>query len=67
MGDLHDGERVVVDAEGEGILGEFTFAGEDFAEHGDGEQSGDDKLVGAATPADASADTADGGDMPSLA
>ena len=67
MGDLHDGERVVVDAEGEGILGEFTFAGEDFAEHGDGEQSGDDKLVGAATSADASADTADGGDMPSLA
>ncbi len=67
MGDLHDGERVVVDAEGEGILGEFTFAGEDFAEHGDGERSGDDKLVGAATPADASADTADGGDMPSLA
>ena len=28
MGDLEDGQRVIVDAEGEGILGEFTFKGE---------------------------------------
>lgn len=28
MGDLHDNERVIVDAEGDGILGEFTFRGE---------------------------------------
>ena len=30
MGDLEDGQRVVVDSEGEGILGEFTFRGEQF-------------------------------------
>lgn len=32
MGELHDNERVVVDADGEGILGEFTFASEPFDE-----------------------------------
>ncbi|KAA8819721.1 ATP-dependent Clp protease ATP-binding subunit ClpC [Bifidobacterium rousetti] len=32
MGDLKDGQRVVVDSEGEGILGEFTFKGETFEE-----------------------------------
>ena len=32
MGDLEDGQRVKVDAEGEGILGEFTFSGEAFEE-----------------------------------
>ena len=32
MGDLEDGQRVKVDAEGEGILGEFTFTGEAFEE-----------------------------------
>jgi ATP-dependent Clp protease ATP-binding subunit ClpC len=30
MGELHDGQKVLVDAVGEGILGEFTFAGADF-------------------------------------
>ena len=39
MGDLEDGQRVIVDAEGEGLLGEFTFKGETFeqpeAETGD--------------------------------
>ena len=30
MGELEDGQRVVVDSEGEGILGEFTFHGEQF-------------------------------------
>ena len=30
MGELEDGQRVKVDAEGEGILGEFTFTGEAF-------------------------------------
>ncbi|RSX48810.1 ATP-dependent Clp protease ATP-binding subunit [Bifidobacterium castoris] len=30
MGELNDNERVVVDAEGDGILGEFTFKGEPF-------------------------------------
>ena len=39
MGELEDGEKVVVDAEGEGILGEFTFKGEKFAETGDGESA----------------------------
>ncbi|NEG69360.1 ATP-dependent Clp protease ATP-binding subunit [Bifidobacterium choloepi] len=32
MGELEDGQKVVVDAEGEGILGEFTFTGESFEE-----------------------------------
>ena len=32
LGDLTDGQRVIVDAEGEGILGEFTFKGESFEE-----------------------------------
>ncbi len=32
MGDLEDGQRVKVDAEGEGLLGEFTFTGEAFEE-----------------------------------
>ncbi|NMN02555.1 ATP-dependent Clp protease ATP-binding subunit [Bifidobacterium panos] len=32
LGDLADGHRVIVDAEGEGILGEFTFKGESFEE-----------------------------------
>ena len=32
MGDLEDGQRVIVDAEGERILGEFTFKGEEFEE-----------------------------------
>ena len=39
MGDLADGQKVIVDAEGEGLLGEFTFKGETFeqpeAETGD--------------------------------
>ena len=30
MKDPEDGQRVIVDAEGEGILGEFTFKGEEF-------------------------------------
>ncbi|PKU91258.1 ATP-dependent Clp protease ATP-binding protein [Bifidobacterium pseudolongum subsp. globosum] len=32
MGELNDNERVIVDADGEGILGEFTFKSEPFAE-----------------------------------
>ena len=40
LGELEDGQRVVVDAEGEGILGEFTFRGERFEEP---------ELVGAAS------------------
>ncbi|WP_427876951.1 ATP-dependent Clp protease ATP-binding subunit [Gardnerella sp. 2492-Sm] len=30
LGDLTDGERIIVDAEGEGLLGEFTFKSEKF-------------------------------------
>ena len=30
MGDLTDNESIQVDAEGEGILGEFTFTGKPF-------------------------------------
>jgi ATP-dependent Clp protease ATP-binding subunit ClpC len=50
MGDLKNGEKVEVDAEGEGILGEFTFKGEPFeqndespevSDHNDGFQSAD--------------------------
>lgn len=32
MGELNDNKRVIVDADGEGILGEFTFKSEPFAE-----------------------------------
>ncbi|RGW08328.1 ATP-dependent Clp protease ATP-binding subunit [Bifidobacterium pseudolongum] len=32
MGELNDNERVIVDADGAGILGEFTFKSEPFAE-----------------------------------
>ena len=39
MGDLEDGQRVKVDAEGEGILGEFTFTGEAFEEPEAAEQA----------------------------
>ncbi|MCB5649905.1 ATP-dependent Clp protease ATP-binding subunit ClpC, partial [Bifidobacterium breve] len=43
MGDLHDNERVIVDAEGDGILGEFTFRGERFElpAAGEGDESKD--------------------------
>ncbi|KFI94903.1 ATP-dependent Clp protease ATP-binding subunit [Bifidobacterium stellenboschense] len=47
MGELTDGQRVVVDAEGEGILGEFTFKGEDFEEPKDDGEGGKPELVGA--------------------
>ena len=30
LGDLTDGERIVVDSEGEGLLGEFTFKSQQF-------------------------------------
>ena len=32
MGELNDNKRVIVDADGEGILGEFTFKSDPFAE-----------------------------------
>lgn len=44
MGELNDNERVIVDADGEGILGEFTFKSEPFAElpaAGAGDESND--------------------------
>ena len=47
LGELEDGQRVVVDAEGEGILGEFTFHGERFEEP---------ELVGAASAAENTAE-----------
>ena len=40
MGELKDNESVRVDAEGEGILGEFTFKGVPF-EDGDEDASGE--------------------------
>ena len=48
LGELEDGQRVVVDAEGEGILGEFTFRGERFEEP---------ELVGAASAAEDTAES----------
>ncbi|PST49283.1 ATP-dependent Clp protease ATP-binding subunit ClpC [Bifidobacterium callitrichos] len=68
MGDLKDGQRVVVDSEGEGILGEFTFKGETFEEPkpADGGDAGDaaadgDKpeLVGASASAPAESEGTD--------
>ena len=50
MGDLTDGQRVVVDAEGEGILGEFTFTGESFEEQQEDETPAEPELVGVASP-----------------
>ena len=50
MGELTDGEKVLVDAEGEGILGEFTFKGESFAEEDASDEQKTDaasELVGA--------------------
>ncbi len=44
MGELNDNERVIVDADGEGILGEFTFKSEPFAQlpaAGAGDESND--------------------------
>ncbi|KFI55527.1 ATP-dependent Clp protease ATP-binding subunit [Bifidobacterium callitrichos] len=71
MGDLKDGQRVVVDSEGEGILGEFTFKGEAFEEpKADGAEGEDDKpeLVGASASAPAASGDApaqaDGADAP---
>ena len=39
MGELTDGERVKVDAEGEGVLGDFIFTGEAF-DAGEGDSAG---------------------------
>ena len=50
MGDLEDGQRVIVDAEGEGILGEFTFKGEEFEEPAAADKPAED---GAADSGDA--------------
>ncbi|MEE1296118.1 MAG: ATP-dependent Clp protease ATP-binding subunit [Bifidobacterium sp.] len=57
MGELTDNERVVVDADGEGILGEFTFTGEPFDPTAD--TDGKDRepvAVGAAPEADGATD-----------
>ena len=60
MGDLTDGERVKVDAEGEGPLGDFTFEGVPFADaegdKGAGAGAAGDAGDGAAAAADAPAD-----------
>ena len=74
MGDLEDGQRVIVDAEGEGILGEFTFKGEEFEEPAaaDAETSSeagastDGETPADATPATEPAESApaDSGDAP---
>ena len=53
MGDLEDGQRVIVDAEGEGILGEFTFKGEEFEEPAAADKPAED---GAATDGETPAD-----------
>ena len=55
MGDLEDGQRVIVDAEGEGILGEFTFKGEKFEEPAAADKPAED---GAATDAETSSEAA---------
>lgn len=73
MGELNSGEKVTVDAEGEGILGEFTFKGEPFEEafptdggtatvSADSDDAHDVALSGSVQPASgsASSDTASG-------
>ncbi|OZG62311.1 ATP-dependent Clp protease ATP-binding protein [Bifidobacterium lemurum] len=42
MGELQDGQRVLVDAEGEGILGEFVFKGEAFEDAAPADAAADD-------------------------
>ena len=72
MGDLEDGQRVIVDAEGEGILGEFTFKGEKFEEPAAADKPAEDgAATDGETPADATPATepaesapADSGDAP---
>ena len=71
-GDLEDGQRVIVDAEGEGILGEFTFKGEEFEEPAAADKPAEDgAATDGETPADATPATepaesapADSGDAP---
>ena len=55
MGDLEDGQRVIVDAEGEGILGEFTFKGEEFEEPAAADKPAE---AGAANDAETSSEAA---------
>ena len=63
MGDLQDGQRVVVDAEGEGILGEFTFKGEKFEEPAAATDAADGTADAAASSDEG---TGDSGDKPAL-
>jgi ATP-dependent Clp protease ATP-binding subunit ClpC len=58
LGELGDNEHVLVDAEGEGILGEFTFTGKPFEQDADGNKP---ELVGASTGASNGADATDDG------
>ena len=61
LGDLADGQRVIVDAEGEGILGEFTFKGESFEEPQSEQAQSESapELVGASASAGESAEQSD--------
>ena len=58
MGDLEDGQRVIVDAEGEGILGEFTFKGEQFEEPAVADKPSEDGVDGAGSDGEAPAEAA---------
>ena len=67
MGDLTDGERVKVDAEGEGPLGDFTFEGVPFTD-AEGEKAGaagSADSAGGADGADAGTGDAAAADAPS--
>jgi ATP-dependent Clp protease ATP-binding subunit ClpC len=57
MGDLHDNEAINVDADGEGLLGEFTFTGKPFleGETTDNEPAKQPVTVGAGEQASAAA------------
>lgn len=58
MGELEDGQRVKVDAEGEGILGEFTFTGETFEDPSAAEPAEADSAdVAESAPAESEAPT----------
>ena len=50
MGELNDNERVIVDADGEGILGEFTFHSEPFELPAAGEGDPSKVLLSSITP-----------------
>ncbi len=58
-GELKSGQKVLVDAQGEGLLGEFTFAGVDISDAVEGTPVEEEPVVVGATAADVQAASGD--------